>query len=300
LFDRTEITMRRRPLLVGCSLFAVVLVVFGILFLVVARGKKGGAAHFMGGKYVAVVPVEGIITGSREVVEQLDDFRKDEDVRAVVVRIDSPGGAVGPSQEIYQAVRRVDSEKPVVSSMGAVAASGGYYVAIGGRKIVANPGTLTGSIGVIIEFTNVEGVLEWAKIRQEVIKSGKFKDIGSPFRQLTDEERNLIQGLIDDVYGQFVQTVTERRKLDKNKVEKLANGMIYSGQQARESGLVDELGDLHKAVEMAGKLGKISGEPEVIYPPKPGKLRDLFGDASAFINKLSGFSNIRIMYLWRM
>lgn len=254
----------------------------------------------MGDGRVAVVPVEGVITSSRDVVDQLDGFRKDKEVRAVVVRIESPGGAVGPSQEIYDAVRRLDKEKPVVSSMGAVAASGGYYIAVGARKIVANPGTITGSIGVIIEFTNLEGVMQWAKIRPEVIKSGKYKDIGSPFRQITDDEKRLIQGLVDDVYGQFVQAVVERRKLDREKVENLANGMIYSGKQALDSGLVDELGDLFTAVELAGKLAKISGEPKVIYPPKPSKLWDLFGDAGAFIDRLSGFSNIRIMYLWQM
>lgn len=291
--------MAGKRILKGCGITILVFIVLIAIGAVIGAMKKGGVLG--AGRQVAVVPVEGVIVDSRKVVEQLEDFRHDPAVKAVVIRIDSPGGAVGPSQEIYEAVKRIDKEKPVVASLGSVAASGGYYIAVGARKIVANPGSVTGSIGVIIEFVNLEGVLEWAKIKQETIKSAQYKDIGSPFRKLEDNERALLQTLVDDIHSQFVEAVAGGRKMTVEEVEKLANGLVYSGKQAITLKLVDELGDLDKAVRMAGELAGIKGEPEVVYPPEPVfKFRDLFGKAEEMLNTMKGFSNVRILYLWKI
>lgn len=293
--------MRRHPILIGCTIFALVTFVFVIAISVMIVWGDSDGLSFGKGERIAVVPIEGVLMESREIVENLDKYRKDKKIRAVVIRIDSPGGAVGPSQEIYEAVKRLDKVKPVVASLGSVAASGGYYVAAGARKIVANPGTITGSIGVIIEVTNLEGILEWMKIRREVIKSGEFKDIGSPLREMKKEERQLLQEMIDDVHGQFIDAVVKGRPLEREEVVKLATGLIFSGKQALENGLVDVLGDLYAARKLAAKEAGIDGEFKTVYPPenKPG-IMDLIGSANAVIEKLKGFTNIRIMYLWRI
>lgn len=291
--------MRGKRILKGCGVLVLIFIVLVAIGAVIEAMKKGGVLGV--GRQVAVVPLEGVIIDSRKVVEQLDDFRRDPAVRALVIRIDSPGGAVAPSQEIYEAIQRVDKEKPVVASLGSVAASGGYYAAIGARKIVANPGTVTGSIGVIIEFVNLEEVLAWAKIKQETIKSAQYKDIGSPFRKLENTERELLQKLVDDIHSQFVEAVANCRKMSIEDVRKLANGLVYTGKQAVTLKLIDELGDLNRAIKLAGELAGIKGEPEVIYPPEPFfKFKDLFGKAEEMLDAMKGFSNVRILYLWRI
>lgn len=220
------------------------------------------------GEKVAVVEIKGLITESRSVVDRIIKFKKDKTVKAIVLRIETPGGAVGPSQEIYQEVRKTGQVKNVVASMGAVAASGGYYIASAAHKIFANPGTITGSIGVVAEFSNIEELLKKVGLKTVIIKSGDFKDIGSPLREMTTEERELIKGLIDGVHKQFIGAVAEGRNLPIDAVEKIADGRILTGEQAKELGLVDQLGNLQDAITLASKLAGIKEEPHIIYSEK--------------------------------
>jgi protease-4 len=225
---------------------------------------------------VGVVEVRGVILDSRDTVRQLRDLRKNDRVKAIVLRIDSPGGVVAPSQEISEEVRKLAAVKRVVVSMGSVAASGGYYIAVPATKIYANPGTITGSIGVLMKFSNVEGLLGKVGMKSFTLKTGPYKDAGSPVRPMTAEERALLQGVIDTAHGQFVRSVSEGRKLPIDEVRKIADGRILTGEQALTLKLVDRLGTLQDAIEEAGRLGGVKGEPEVILPPaKQRKLIDL-------------------------
>ena len=217
---------------------------------------------------IAVVEINGEIMDTTDVIKDIKKYRKDDHIKAIVLRVDSPGGAVGSSQEVYDEVIKTKAEKPVVVSFGNMAASGGYYVSASATKIVANPGTLTGSIGVITEFFQVDEILKKFNLKWEVIKSAPHKDIGSPLRPMTPEEKQLIQTMVTDVYDQFVTAVAEGRHLDKKKVIEFADGRIFSGRKAKELGLVDELGGLEKAIEVAAAEAKITDEPHVIYPSK--------------------------------
>ncbi|GJL62479.1 MAG: multidrug transporter [Nitrospirales bacterium] len=254
-----------------------------------------------GKEQVAVVRVEGPILDSKQTVSELEDFSENPMVKAIVVRIDSPGGGVAPSQEIYNAVKRVKSEhnKTVVASMGTVAASGGYYIAVASDRVLANPGTLTGSIGVIMQMANFEELLEKVGVKNFVIKSGRYKDIGSPFRPMEAEDRQLLQAVMDDVHRQFIEAVAEGRSLDVADVEVLADGRVFTGQQAKDSLLIDELGDLTDAIALAGKLGGIQGEPRVVEPTREFSFRDFI--ESSFLGKTSAMvfqaTWIPLMYL---
>lgn len=228
----------------------------------------GKAREIKFGEKVGVVEIKGLILEAEPVLEQLKRFRKTDAVKAIVVRIDSPGGAVGPSQEIYREIRKTIEVKPVVASMGAIAASGGYYAAAATDGIVANPGTITGSIGVIMQYTNLRELFEKIGIYPEVIKSGKYKDIGSPVRQLSKEEENILQEFADNVHQQFIRDVAEGRRMETDDVLPVADGRIFTGEQAMALGLVDRLGNLSDAVEWAGRKGGIKGEIATIYPPK--------------------------------
>lgn len=271
--------------------FGLVIVVILLISLALSSGGHGK------GEKVAIVKVEGIILDSSEVIESLNAYAKRKDVKAVVLRIDSPGGAVGPSQEIYSAIQRLRKTKTVVASLGTVAASGGYYAAAATEQIVANPGTITGSIGVLIEFVNASELLDKIGIKGRVIKSGKFKDTGSPLRELNAEEAALIQSVVDDVNSQFVNAVAAGRNKPVEEVRKIADGRIMTGSMALSLGLIDKLGDLNDAIELGATLAGIKGVPEVIYPPKKGAaLASLFG--STLTNNLRGYmSGLRIMYL---
>jgi protease-4 len=244
---------------------ALVFVAFFVLIGIISRVDDWSLTT---GNKVAVLPVTGLIADSESTIEQLRKFSKDDSVKAIVLRINSPGGGVGPSQEIYEEVRKLKGKKVVVASMGALAASGGYYIACAAQKIYANPGTITGSIGVIMQFVNVKDLIEKIGLKGMVVKSGVFKDIGSPVRDMKPEERELLQGVIDNVHSQFIGAVAEGRKMDREKVAKIADGRIFSGEQAKALGLVDALGNLEDAVAEAGKLAKIEGEPRVVTPPK--------------------------------
>jgi protease-4 len=220
------------------------------------------------GEKVGVIPIEGIIGDAGEIIDQINEFADNSSIRAVVLRIDTPGGSVAPSQEIYQAVRELRKKKKVVVSMGSVAASGGYLIAVAADRIVANPGTITGSISAIMHYANVEELLKKVGVRSSVIKSGKFKDIGSPVREMTAEERSLIQGIVDDIYDQFVRTVSENRKIPLSKIVRLADGRVFTGRQAKELGLIDDLGGLQDAVLLAGRLSGMKGKPEIVHGMK--------------------------------
>jgi protease-4 len=244
--------------------------------------RKGGASGPVFGDKVALLEVRGMIIDVQPVIEQLGKFTKDDSVKAIVFRIESPGGAVSPSQELYREIQRSAEKKPVVASMGSVAASGGYYIASGVKKIYANPGTITGSIGVIAQFTNLEDLFKKIGFRMEVVKSGAFKDVGNPGRAMTPEEREYLQKLLDNVHQQFVRDVARGRRMPVEKVREIADGRIFTGEQAKAMGLVDELGGLNDAVDAAAKMAGITGEPKLVYPEKKKvSLLDYLLDRSA-------------------
>ena len=217
---------------------------------------------FAGGS-VGVIELKGVIMDSRKILKQLDKFEEEDDIKSVVLHLNSPGGAVAPSQEIYQAVRKF--KKPLVVSMASMAASGAFYVACGAKKVYANPGTITGSIGVIMEFASLEKLYDWAKIRRYAIKTGKFKDAGAEYREMTDEEKALLQTMVDDVLVQFKEAISKGRGLTPEQVTAIADGRIFSGSQAKAIKLVDELGGLPDAIDDAAKQAKLTGKPHVVY-----------------------------------
>jgi protease-4 len=259
--------MRKHPILLGLVVFGVLLGLFVISLYALAY-LSDREESLWGGDKIAIIEVRGVILESQPVVERLVKLRKNEKVKAIVLRIDSPGGGVGPAQEIFSELKKTQKEKKVLASMGSVAASGGYYIACAADKILANPGTITGSIGVIVESLNVEGLLHKLGLSPMVVKSGKNKDMGSPLRPMTEEEKKLLQGVLDSVHGQFIRAVAEGRKLPVEKVRELADGRIFSGEQARDLGLVDELGTLEDTLALAATMAGIRGEPEILYPEK--------------------------------
>lgn len=262
-------------LALGLSLlFAACVAVFSALI--------GDDDTLSGGDGVGVVELKGAIIDGQEIIRQLRNMKKDEHVKAVVFRVDSPGGVVGPSQEIYAAVKDLAKTKKVVVSMGSVAASGGYYVSAPATLIYANPGTITGSIGVLMKFSNIEGLMDKVGMKAYTIKTGKFKDTGSPARAMTDEERGMLQGVIDSTHGQFVKAVAQGRRLPEETVRAIADGRIFSGEQALALKLVDRIGSMQDAVDEAARLGGIKGEPRLIRTPKKkGKLVDMLVEGAA-------------------
>jgi protease-4 len=259
--------MKRHPFLIGFLCLCVLFVIF-IVFLW-ASGQYGLTDKLVIGENdIAVVDIEGVLTKSKPVVDRLLRIKKDDSIKAILLRINSPGGGVGPAQEIYAELLKLRNNKKIIASMESVAASGGYYIACAAHKIVANPGTITGSIGVIIEFANIEELLGKVGLKSVVIKSGKYKDILSPTRTMTPEDRALIQGVIDSVHNQFIEAVAKGRNLPKEKVVKIADGRIFSGEQAQQLGLVDQLGNFQDAIDAAAKICGIAGEPRIQYPEK--------------------------------
>jgi protease-4 len=228
------------------------------------------------GPRVAVVELEGLILDAGDLLRDLRSHRDDPRVRAVVIRINSPGGVVGPTQELYEALRRIrQAGKPVVASLGAVAASGGYYVAVGADRIYANPGTLTGSIGVLMQTANLEALMKKVGVEYVVVKAGQFKDLGNVARPMTADERRVIQALLDDVHGQFVAAVARGRKLSEAEVLRFADGRIFSGVQAKRLGMVDELGGLEDAIDAAARLAGLDLPPRVVGPRRRFSILDL-------------------------
>ena len=271
--------MKKRSLLIGLFIFIFIAIFFFIFVY-------GSTIFFentpIADDKIALIRITGVILESGNTIEELDKFNQNPSIKAIILRIDSPGGGVVPSQEIYEEVKKIKSEgkKKIVVSMGSVAASGGYYIASASDKIMANPGTLTGSIGVIMELANFEGILNKVGIESVVIKSGEVKDIGSPFRKMSDKERGLLQSLLDDIHGQFIDAVAQGRGLKREDVRQLADGRVFTGRQARDIGLVDEIGDLQDAIKLAGDLVGIKGKPKIIETKKRFSIIDFFRDFS--------------------
>ena len=249
---------------------------------------------------VALIRIEGVILDAQATISELKHYSDNPLVKAIVLRIDSPGGGDVPSQEIHDAVKRVKnkSNKAIIASMGTVAASGGYYIAAATDRIIANPGSLTGSIGVIMEMANFEGLMKKVGVEGVVIKSGRFKDVGSPLRKMSDEERKLLQSVMDDVHQQFIQAVADGRSLEVSEVEPLADGRIYTGRQAKEARLIDELGDLDDAIHIAADIAGMEGEPKVVEPRKRFSFRDIIESRwSSVFPKLEFDTGVKLKYL---
>ena len=255
--------------------FLVFLAIVGAFFILLVTVITVGIFLFFGQKpsimkadSIGILKIEGIIVESDPILKTIRKFKEDNSIKAIIVRIDSPGGVVGPSQEIYSELKKLKSVKKVVASMGALGASGAYYIACAADKIIANPGTLTGSIGVIMEFANLQKLYQWAKLDHTVIKSGKMKDVGSPFRPMNPEEKEFLNQLGFNVHHQFKDVVVSERKIKSSDVEKVTDGRIFTGEQAKALGLIDQLGNFEDAIEVAKELGHIKGKPELLYPPK--------------------------------
>lgn len=261
--------MTKKILLViaGCTMFLVVLFTVSVL---IAKALLGGDTDgkLVDRQGIGLVEVKGMILDSKETIRQLRHFLKKDNIKAVVLRVDSPGGVVAPSQEISDEVKKFAARKKIIVSMGSLAASGGYYISAPATLIYANPGTITASIGVILKLSNIEALIDKIGIKAYTLKTGKYKDSGSPVRQFTEEDRAMLQAVIDNTHEQFVQAVAAGRKLPVEEVRKIADGRILSGEQAKAFKLVDRLGTLQDAIEEAGKQAGIKGEPEVVLPPR--------------------------------
>lgn len=298
---------RRRDVVIGVIIAGAFLFVFGMLVLmVIGIGSSEGEVSFgsLGGS-VGVVPMYGVMDEStgRPVIETLERWRNTRSIKAVVVHVNSPGGTTAIAQEIHDEILRVRDKKPVVISMAEVAASGGYYIACAADKIVANPGTVTGSIGTIISFHTLGGVFDKLGIGTETIKSGEFKDVGNYSREMTEDEKLMLQAVVTDSYEQFVEAVAQGRQMDREAVYAVADGSIYTGLQARNLGLVDSLGGLNEAVRLAAGMVGLGDEPDVVRPREKRRsylsdlLSGLLGDLGQQVSEAS--FGPRLMYLYK-
>ena len=279
-----------KKLLIGFSiLFVLIVIVSAAVALLWDNGISIG-------EKVAIVYIVGPIITSEDIIDELKEYEDDASVKAIVLRINSPGGGVAPSQEIFRVVRRIAEQKHVVTSMASLAASGGYYIAAPSTSILANPGTLTGSIGVIMEIPNVESLMDKVGISTEVIKSGEMKDMGSAFRKMSEKDRKVLQEIINEVYEQFVIDVAESRGMTVDEVREIADGRILTGSQALKAGLVDEMGGLDDAIDLAASLAGIDGEPNIVTKKEDkGLLSLLKGTISGNISTI--FPHIKIQYM---
>ena len=277
----------------ACIIISITLLLLLVVSLTIALFQK----NIPLGSRVALVSIEGPIIDSLDVVDEIKEHVKDHSIKAIILRIDSPGGAVGPSQEIYDEVKKASVEKHIVVSMGSIAASGGYYIASPADMIFANPGTLTGSIGVIMEIPNLEGLMTKIGVKTEVIKSGKHKDMASAFRKMDKEDRDILQGVLENVHEQFIRAVADGRKLSLDDIRPVADGRIFTGEQAKGLRLVDELGTLEDAIGKAAELAGISGEPEVVSKKDRLSIREML--RSKFPKQLADmFPSIKIKFLY--
>src|SRR5271157_375220 len=239
----------------------VILLVFLLSILRACLGKSGDR--------VGVVEIEGVISESRQTMEEIVRFKGDPSIKGVILRINSPGGSVGPTQEIYREVVKLKAKKKVFVSMGSVCASGGYYIAAAGEKVYANPSTITGSIGVIMQSVILEELLKKIGVKSNTIKAGELKDAGTPFREMTPEERAYLDGIVKNIHEQFIKDVAAGRKMDFEKVKTMADGRIYTGLQAKDLGLVDSIGNFYDTVDDIKKVLAIKGKPQLVYSEKP-------------------------------
>lgn len=289
----------------GCliAFFSVIGACFLLFLIGIIAVMAGGSTVDFSPAPVVVVKLEGPIFNVDDILKELHDYGTNKDVKAVVLRINSPGGAVAPSQDVYLEVLKLkDAGKKVIVSMGTVAASGGYYIAAAADKIVANTGTITGSIGVIMESFGLQNVLQTLQVQPRTIKSGKFKDTGNPFREMNDEERAYLQTLSDNMYQIFVSDVAKARKMDVAKVEELAQGRIYTGSQAKELGLVDSLGNVYDAIELAKTEAGLPKDAQVKWPKEPSPFEALFGEKAMlhYVNKIFLFAELQNWPQWSL
>jgi len=293
-------------ILLGAGVFFIfVFAIFALLYF--SLRETGESAEYGGGfgDKIAVVDLEGIITEAKPVVTQLRRYGNDDSIKAIILHINCPGGGAAATQEIYAAVKRIRDQKKkrIVASIETVGASGAYYVAAGTNKIFADPSSIVGSIGVIAQWYNYGDLIHWAKLKDETMKAGDLKDAGSPTRPMTPQERQYLQGLIDDMHQQFIKDVAEGRKMKVEEVRPIATGRVWTGEQAAPLKLVDQLGDFQTAVEDTAKAVGIKGEPTLVRPEKPRRsLWDLvFNDVSELLPDKAKLmqSNIGFYYLWR-
>jgi protease-4 len=254
------------------SLLFMGMIIVAISFFAFASAIKRDGGEFVSGgsgDKIAIVEINDVIVSSEKTVEQIKRFREDKSIKAIIVRVNTPGGGVAASQEIYEEVKKTrDSGKIIVVSMGSIAASGGYYIAVGSSLIIANPGTLTGSIGVIAQFISIKDLAEKLGISQTTIKSGSLKDAGSPFKTMNDSDKAYFQDVVDNSFGQFLDVVAKERKMDKETLLQYANGRVFTGLQAKEYGLIDSLGTFEDAIRITGKMAGIEGEPRIVREKK--------------------------------
>jgi protease-4 len=288
----------------GGAFFLFVLAVFTLVYVAVHANDRQAGFHAFGDK-IGVVDLDGVILDPNEVVDQLRRFADDDSIKAIIIHVNSPGGGVAASEEIYREVKRIRDEKKkrIVSSIQTVGASGAYYVSSGTNKIYADSGSVVGSIGVIAEWVNYGDLMRWAKLKPEILKVGEFKDTGDPTRELTPAERAYMQGLIDNMYGQFVQAVADGRHVKVSDIKPIADGRVWTGEQALSMHLIDQIGDFRSVVEDTAKSVGISGEPVLVHPEKDRQslLDLLFGDVSPYLptkekllDQQTGF-----YYLWK-
>ncbi len=280
----------RRFFLFLISVFLVVFIGF-LVWLVIPE------QFFASPNRIGVIEVRGVIDNVQDSLKAIKEFRKDPNVKCILVRIESPGGGIGASQELYREIRRTIEEKPVVASLGGIAASGGYYAASAANRIVANPGTITGSIGVISYFPNLRELLDKLGISATIIKSGRFKDTGNPDREMTQEEKDLLQATMDQAHRQFIRDVARGRNLSEEKVRDVADGRIIMGETAQQLGLVDELGNFEDAVKAAAVLGMIEGDPDLIYAKKKRRSLLDFLIGSEMSEQIAGYVNGSVNFL---
>ena len=288
----------------GGAFFLFVLAVFTLVYLTLrATGGEAGLGGF--GDRIGVVDLEGVILSPQPVVGQLKKFADDSSIKAIILHVNSPGGGVAASEEIYREVKRIRAEKKkkVVVSIETVGASGAFYVASASDKIYANQGSIVGSIGVIAQWVNYGDLLKWAKLKDVVIKTGEFKDTGNPARDLTPAEQAYMQSLIDNMFGQFIKAVADGRGLKYDDVKSIANGKVWTGEQAKGMKLIDSLGDFETAVADTAKMVGISGEPTLVRPEKDKRtLMDLLlGDVSGYIPSREKLmeQQVGFYYLWK-
>jgi len=288
----------------GGAFFLFVLAVFTLVYVTLHAGGQQAGIHAFGDK-IGVVDLEGVIMDPSQTVEQLRKFAEDDSIKAIIIHVNSPGGGVAASEEIYRQVKRIrdENKKYIVSVIETVGASGAYYVSSATNKIYADNGSVVGSIGVIAEWVNYGDLMRWAKLKPEVLKVGEFKDTGDPTRELTPAERQYLQGLIDNMYGQFVSAVAEGRHTKVADIKPIADGRVWTGQQALGMHLIDQIADYRTAVLDTAKYVKISGEPVLVHPERDRKslLDLLFGDVSPWLPSKEKLldQQIGFYYLWK-
>jgi protease-4 len=289
----------------GGAFFLFVLAVFALVYITLHTGQQSASFGSSFGDKIAVVDLEGVILSPKTTVDQLKKYADDDSVKAIILHVNSPGGGVAASEEIYRAVKRVRDEKKkhIVADIETVGASGAYYVASATNKIYADEGSIVGSIGVISEWVNYGDLLHWAKLRAIVMKAGEFKDTGNPTREMTPAEQQYLQSLIDNMHGQFIQAVADGRKMKFQDVKAIADGKVWTGQQAASMKLIDQVADFQAAVKDTAKSVGISGEPTLVRPERERKtvLDLLFGDVSAYLPSREKLleQQVGFYYLWQ-